>query len=262
MLKNAYLVGFAMLVLQALIKNFLPFSDWYGFIPGLLGGALYVALHKAPMARAEKLKALLVFVLIAGLAAFGVGAQRIGEFTAEFALSVSAVLTLVYAICGYLGLSIGSFFTARLLGYAPWGHATLPSMKNSYVLGVLMLVSEALINLAYKTLTGSAGGLSGMGVIMAMVAGQVYASWRKEKMPAKERFKALGVYLGLAAAIGLAALWSSFSANPGLAAGIGGVVFLVYGALMYFMMGWGSSIAMKALEKQAAKNAAAAPPQA
>lgn len=246
-----------MLVTHALVGHFLHPFDGFGFTAGLLAGAAYVGLHRKRMPEADKFRILFIFIAVAALSSFLTGTRHIGEFSAEFSMLVSGLLALAYSLCAYLGLSIGSFACARLKGYAPKGRGIISSMKNSYVLGFLIILGETAVNLAYSALTGHPRAASGIGIVMAMVAGSMYAIWHKEKMPPKERFKAIGVYMGIVLVIGVVSLWERLQENFGLFALIGVVFILIYAAIMYSTMGWGSSIQLKAIEKQAAKSAQA-----
>jgi peptidoglycan/LPS O-acetylase OafA/YrhL len=258
MFTSPYALGAAMLIAQGLFNLGNPYWSLFGFVPGLLVGVAYVALHKKGMMRNEKLKALLVFLIVASISSFLVGMQQVGEYSLEFAMLVSAVLVLAYAVCGYLGLTLGSLVYAQVAGYRTRTPGSMDFMKNSYVLGVLMLAGEGVVNVLYKLITQSTGSVSGIAIIMAMAAGSMYTTWHKEKMPAKERFKALGVYIVIAVAVGVLSLWEKISSNPGMVALIGGVLFLIYAIVMYFAMGWGSSTSMKAIERQAAKTSGVA----
>lgn len=114
MLKNSYVLGIAMLAIQALLNYFFSPWDGLGFVAGLVAGATYVALQRQKMPFREKCKALAVFLALVVLSSFLTGARHVGEYSLPFAMLVSGLLALAYAVCAYLGLLLGSWAYARV----------------------------------------------------------------------------------------------------------------------------------------------------
>src|SRR3989344_5585447 len=132
-------------------------------------------------------------------------------------------------------------------------------LKNSYVLGLLMIVGEMIINSVL--LAAKLPHISG--IILAMVAGSIYASQHKQKMPARERFKALSIYVGISVVLGIFVILTkpeTFS-MLGVAFTILFGTLAVYGIFMYFALGLGSWAAMRSYEKQQQAASAQTPSQ-
>ena len=120
-------------------------------------------------------------------------------------------------------------------------------LGNSYVLGFLMLLAEALVNLV-------AGFTFISGVPFSFAAGSFY-SWRnKVRMPRSEKLKAIAVYSSIVALF--AFLIVAFKPDVSLGMGIIVlVIVLLVGMLSLFIylgLTFGSDIYMKAYEKKIA----------
>jgi hypothetical protein len=120
-------------------------------------------------------------------------------------------------------------------------------LSDSYFLGFLMVVGEMLINTLLL-----ASGVSGVSAIpLAAGAGMQYTRAHGEKMPGRERMKALSVYFGITGIVGILALLNSANFAIGIAILAG--TLLIFGVIMYFSIGLGSTLAIKMLEKQRAR---------
>ena len=145
---------------------------------------------------------------------------------------------------------------SRLLWYKASYTYFMNLLKNSYALGVLMVIAELLIN--NILLAARLPHISG--IILAIFAGSIYSAYHKEKMPFKERVKTLATYLVLAGVAGIFAVFTGVGASaPGLAIAIMLGMLVLYAIFMYFMLGVGSSGYMTAYEKQQAAIAAQQP---
>ncbi|MFZ2555923.1 MAG: hypothetical protein WAZ27_03445 [Minisyncoccia bacterium] len=113
-------------------------------------------------------------------------------------------------------------------------------LSNSYVLGFSIVGVEIIANNILSAL--DLPHISG--IILAFVAGYIYATIHKEVMPRNERLKALGIYILMAGITGL--LVMKVGAFSPLLFGILVATLLVYTALMYFSLGFASSTYMSA----------------
>ncbi|MES2931520.1 MAG: hypothetical protein V4682_02350 [Patescibacteria group bacterium] len=114
-------------------------------------------------------------------------------------------------------------------------------LGNSYVLGLLMIVTEAIVNLLVGSILVS-------GVILSFAVGQVYSWSHKAKMPRAEKIKALLVYLGVI--VTLALFFFAYMNDTRLAVLIVAVLAVVQGLFMYLGMSVGSHFFMKAYDRK------------
>ncbi|HEV7449395.1 MAG TPA: hypothetical protein VGP13_02560 [Candidatus Paceibacterota bacterium] len=114
-------------------------------------------------------------------------------------------------------------------------------LKNSYVLGLLMVVAEIVSNFALLAVHLSHVS----GLFVASGAGALYAALHKQEMPPQERLKALGVYIGISLILGVALVLNQPPDDIGLAFGIVLAVLVVYAVIMYFLLKFGSAFYLR-----------------
>ena len=122
-------------------------------------------------------------------------------------------------------------------------------LGNSYVLGILMLITEGLVNLI-------AGFTLISGIILSFSAGHLYAWRHKARMPHKEKIKVLVVYLGfiLVLLVPLVFLTKETSGEFVWIIAIAvAAFFAIYGLAMYAGLTTGSHFYMKSRDKKLAQ---------
>ncbi|MDO8624425.1 MAG: hypothetical protein Q7R54_03660 [bacterium] len=116
-------------------------------------------------------------------------------------------------------------------------------LKNSYVLGLLLVAIEGGINYLFGFTLLSP-------LVLALGAGAIYTMYHKEKMPSRERFKTISVYLmALAIILYLVARTIELKLTIPYVILMAGIVFIVYGLLIYLFLGFGSSVYLKTLKQ-------------
>ncbi len=124
-------------------------------------------------------------------------------------------------------------------------------LKNSYTLGVLIVVAELIVNNILIFTNSNLPHVSG--ILLALIAGSIYSIYRKEKMSFVERVKTTATYTVLAGAgviflllpeVGASVTWLT------VAILLGGLA--IYAAFMLLMLGIGSSMYMATYEKKQA----------
>jgi hypothetical protein len=113
--------------------------------------------------------------------------------------------------------------------------------KNAYVLGIGIALSETISSFLFG------GGFPVVGIVAALAAGSFWTKWYSTLMPAKERLRVIGVYM-------LLAVFSLYTTLAPLIDGrfplsfvifLIGLFFIVYGALLYVLLGSGSKAMLR-----------------
>lgn len=227
-------------------------------VPGLIAGVAYAALHKKVMPVTERLKALLPFLLAMGASSYATGLRQAELYSLGFVVAVSTALLIAYALSSFITLWLGSFAYARLTGVKHAAPLMVPFalMKNSYMLGLMIVAGEMAFNMLIGLFTSS-GARGGSAVLMAFFAGSLYARWHKKKMPRLERVKALLIYFAFVILIGGTAFFAAqgFEIPVGILLVIAAVVFGFFGLFMYFALSWGSWLQLRSDEMKSERAA-------
>ena len=124
--------------------------------------------------------------------------------------------------------------------------------KNAYVLGIGIVATEAISNFLFG------GGFPVVGIVATLAAGSLWTKWYNTLMPAKERLRVVGVYL-LLGVFGLYTTLAPFIDDTfplNFVIFLIGLLFIVYGVMLYVLLGSGSKLVLRSTNHPTEKGAA------